>query len=188
MVRTMYDRLVKYGEVHMERTFAVRPATGADIPLLQHLAHTIWYAHYPGIITVEQIEYMLADGYSTEKIRHEMETEGISWLLVQLDGEAVGFAAFGDYVDGCAKLHKLYLAPDQHGRGWGSRVLEEVERLATESGYRQIVLNVNKHNTKAIHCYQRCGYQVLESVVNDIGGGFVMDDYIMGKQLVHGRW
>lgn len=167
----------------MPEIFDVRCATVEDIPLLQQLAYRIWHAHYPGIITVDQIGYMLADGYSAEKIRHEMTESAVVWLLVQLNGTAVGFAAFGAYADGCAKLHKLYLDPGLHGRGWGSRALGEVERLAIEAGYQQMILNVNKHNTKAIHCYQRCGYQVLESVVNDIGGGFVMDDYVMGKPL-----
>lgn len=35
-----------------------------DIPALIELARAIWYAHYPSIITVEQIEYMLGQRYS----------------------------------------------------------------------------------------------------------------------------
>ena len=165
----------------------IRTAAVADIPLLQRLAHAIWHAHYPGIITEEQIEYMLAAGYSTEKIRSEIEEEGVVWLLVLVDGAAAGFASFGSYALDCAKLHKLYLDTQLHGRGIGSSVLNEVERLAVTAGYRQLLLNVNKYNRKAITCYQRCGYGIAESVVNDIGNGFVMDDYVMQKTLTKGR-
>jgi hypothetical protein len=42
---------------------------------------------------------------------------------------------------------------------------------------------VNKRNTRAIAAYQRNGFVTADSVVTDIGGGFVMDDYIMAKEL-----
>jgi ribosomal protein S18 acetylase RimI-like enzyme len=45
-------------------------------------------------------------------------------------------------------------------------------------------LNVNKRNTRAIAAYQRNGYVVAERVTLDIGGGFVMDDFVMTKPLV----
>jgi hypothetical protein len=42
---------------------------------------------------------------------------------------------------------------------------------------------VNKRNASAIAAYRKHGFDVRESVVKDIGGGFVMDDYIMEKRL-----
>ena len=44
-------------------------------------------------------------------------------------------------------------------------------------------LNVNKGNVRAIAFYQKRGFGVIKSVVLDVGGGFVMDDYVMGKEL-----
>ena len=70
-----------------------------------------------------------------------------------------------------------------HGTGIGARALAEVERLAREKGAHRLVLNVNKHNDKAIKAYQRAGWTVAEVVVVDIGNGFVMDDYVMAKEL-----
>lgn len=160
---------------------SIVPATPADIPLLQQLARRIWLAHYPGIITVEQIEYMLARGYAAEVIKREMTEEGITWLKVVDDGNAIGFAAFGPYGEQQIKLHKLYLDVGRHGQGIGSAVLREVEQQIASTGATSIVLNVNKYNHKAIKSYQRNGYQVAEEVVNDIGNGFVMDDYVMKK-------
>ncbi|MEO8488040.1 MAG: hypothetical protein ABI585_17060, partial [Betaproteobacteria bacterium] len=46
-----------------------------------------------------------------------------------------------------------------------------------------LVLNVNKRNAKAIAAYRACGLATREDVVVDIGGGFVMDDYVMAKPL-----
>jgi ribosomal protein S18 acetylase RimI-like enzyme len=58
-----------------------------------------------------------------------------------------------------------------------------VERIARDNAATTLVLNVNRHNIKAIRAYERAGWQVAEMVVVDIGNGFVMDDYIMTKHL-----
>lgn len=161
------------------------PATTSDIPALQTLASQVWHDHYPGIITLEQIEYMLQMGYSTETITTEITQEAITWLKIIVDTDMVGFAAFGAYGKSGkqVKLHKLYLSVTYHGQGIGTAALTEVERQATAKGATSIILNVNKNNSKAIASYQRNGYRIIESVVNDIGNGFVMDDYVMQKQL-----
>ena len=46
-----------------------------------------------------------------------------------------------------------------------------------------MILSVNKRNTKAITAYRRNGYDVADSIVTDIGNGFVMNDYVMAKNL-----
>jgi ribosomal protein S18 acetylase RimI-like enzyme len=79
------------------------------------------------------------------------------------------------------KLHKLYLLPELHDRGLGSRLLQQVEGEVRTGGARRLILSVNKRNIKAITAYKRNGFVIVESVVTDIGNGFVMDDYIMAK-------
>lgn len=44
-------------------------------------------------------------------------------------------------------------------------------------------LNVNKHNAVAIAAYERCGFRIASGVEIDIGGGFVMDDWVMERAL-----
>jgi len=168
----------------MNSTLRFETATIDDIPALQHLAHRIWHAHYPGIITVEQIDYMLAEGYSADGIATEITGQGVTWLNIFDDKKLIGFAAFGPYGGQTVKLHKLYLDVTCHGKGIGSAALAEVEQRASSDGATAIILNVNKYNHKAIASYERNGYQVADSVVHDIGNGFVMDDYVMRKVLL----
>jgi len=80
------------------------------------------------------------------------------------------------------KLHKLYLLAEMHGRGLGSRLLQHVEQ---EIQAGQVPADSFREQTQhpAIAVYRRNGFVIAESVITDIGGGFVMDDYVMAKEL-----
>lgn len=160
------------------------PATEADLPAISVLAAAIWRACYPGIITMAQIDYMLGKMYSTPTMRDELRAQGIRYERLLVDEEFVGFASYGPTErPGEYKLHKLYLDPAWHGRGLGSLLLQHCERAAGRLGAGRLILAVNKRNAKAIAAYQRNGFRIVDSVVVDIGGGFVMDDYVMAKAL-----
>jgi ribosomal protein S18 acetylase RimI-like enzyme len=150
-----------------------------DIPLLQELARAIWRAHFPGIISVEQIDYMLDRMYATEVIEKEMRA-GTCWELIHDDAEPVGFLSYShDLAAAQLKLHKLYVQVKRHGQGLGRASLGHVMEVASASGAREVSLYVNKKNQKAIRAYERAGFVVAESVTNEIGAGFVMDDHRM---------
>ena len=154
-------------------------ATPTDIALLQVLAGRIWRAHYPSIISVEQIEYMLDRMYATEVIGKEMRA-GICWEVIRDDEEAVGFLSYSyDQTAARLKLHKLYVLVERHGQGLGRAGLARVMEVASALGAGEVSLYVNKKNQKAIRAYERAGFTVAESVTSKIGGGFVMDDYRM---------
>jgi len=156
-----------------------------DIPFLRADASEIWTACYTDLLPPGQIEYMLNWMYSEEKIKHEIEQENTDYYFVFHDGIKLGFCSTGPYSDvtSCAKLHKLYLYPEFHGKGFGTAALMKVFDLVKEQGYSSICLNVNKENLSAIKSYERNGFVKEKSIVNDIGGGYVMDDYVMLKNL-----
>jgi ribosomal protein S18 acetylase RimI-like enzyme len=154
-------------------------AAFADIPLLQKLAREIWRAHFPGIISVEQIDYMLDRMYATEVIDKEMRI-GTCWELVWAGAETVGFLSYSyDPAATRLKLHKLYVQVERHGQGLGRASLGHVMQVASALGAREVSLYVNKNNHKAIRVYERAGFTIAEAVTSEIGGGFVMDDYRM---------
>lgn len=127
---------------------------------------------------------MLGRMYALETLREEMRARQIRFVRLLVDGRFVGFGSFGQLPEpGVFKLHKCYLLPEFHGRGCGSRLLRHCEAEMRWLGARRIVLAVNKHNTKAVTAYRRNGFSVAESVITDFGCGFVMDDYIMAKDL-----
>ena len=160
------------------------PATEEYLPAIAALAAVTWRACYPGIITMEQIDYMLVRMYAPEVLRDEIRSQDVRYDRLLVNCELAGFASHGPTTEaGVTKLHKLYLLPELHGRGLGSRLLQHVEREVRHPGARRLILSVNKRNAKAIAAYQRNGFVIADSVVTDIGHGFVMDDFIMAKKL-----
>ena len=110
-------------------------------------------------------------------------------------------------------LSKLYVAAKFRGRGLGKQMLQHLEEGLRASDFRlqeelpvgvpaasgispearspkpearvTIWLTVNKHNP-SIDIYRKLGFVITEEIVTDIGNGFVMDDYVMEKQLEAG--
>jgi diamine N-acetyltransferase len=161
---------------------ATRPATADDIPLLRDLAERIWRVSYAEMISGEQIDFMLGWMYGPQQIAQELN-DGVAWEIAVVDGEPIGFFAVGFEEPSHAKLHKLYILPERQGAGLGQALIERAHEAASARGAREIWLQVNKGNTRAIRAYERAGYTVERSAVFDIGHGFVMDDFVMRRAL-----
>jgi len=162
--------------------FRILPLAAADIRPLTALAREIWYQHYPGIITVKQIEYMLEQRYSPDAIRAEIESGAAHWVKLLVDGALVGFASYETSPGQRAvKLDKLYVHGRFRGRGCGAALARHVEQAARTPGCDQVYLQVNRNNFNSIAAYRRLGYEVVDEVKTYIGGGFHMDDYLMSK-------
>jgi len=162
----------------------IRPLTLADIPSLQALAADIWRAHYSAIIGAAQIEYMLEQRYDAKVLRAELAQADTWWDLLLVDDVPQGFASYFPDVRGDAlKLDKLYVHASCQRLGLGARMLERALAKARALGARKLILAVNKGNASAIAAYRKWGFVIEEAVVKDIGGGFVMDDYVMARSL-----
>lgn len=168
----------------MQSTVVIAAASAADIPVVQRLAGAIWRQHYPGILSGEQIEYMLAQGYSYAALERFVTSDDAGLALASVDGEAAGFAAwYRTEKPTTMKLDKLYVLPQFHGEGLGRALIEEVVAQARTSGCYEVTLNVNRGNAGAIRAYERCGFVIRGRGDFPIGGGFVMEDFIMVRAL-----
>lgn len=153
-----------------------------EVDALVDLAGRIWRAHYPGIISPEQIDYMLEHRYRPELVR-QFIARGDLWLAARAEGELVGFAHGHPLAEGDYKLDKLYVDLDWQRQGIGGALIDEVAKRAGRKGFTRLVLRVNRQNQKAIDAYLKHGFSVATLVTEDIGEGFVMGDYVMTKEL-----
>ena len=161
------------------------PLEEGDIEALIELAGIIWRHHYPGMVSMAQIEYMLAERYTPGNIRAQMQRDGAWWDKALAGRRMIGFVqyALAEQDTGVMKLNQIYVHQDCQRQGHGGRMLAHVEEQARQRGCGAVRLNVNRHNVKSIAAYRKNGYETIETAVVDIGGGFVMDDFVMEKTL-----
>ena len=155
----------------------------ASLQIIRDIASDIWPKTFAGILSPEQIRYMMQMMYAPEVMENEL-SNGYNFNIVKIDDSAVGYFVWSPYESPeIAKLHKLYLLENFHSRGIGSAMLKEVEKQTAAAGFSKLRLNVNKYNTRAIRAYQRNNFVNIQSVAIDIGNGFIMDDFVMEKVI-----
>jgi diamine N-acetyltransferase len=157
-----------------------RVRSSEQIQAVAALAQEIWTRHYTPLIGPEQVEYMLEKFQSVEAITRQMETEGFEYILVPDSGYA---AWVPDLEKKSLFLSKIYVKADRRGLGLGRTLLELAEQRARALGCTELCLTVNRHNADTIAFYERMGLHKTNELVQDIGHGYVMDDWRMAKPI-----
>lgn len=169
-------------QCRMSPTFK-RVESREEVAVVARLAQEIWREHYEPIIGSAQVEYMLAK-FQSEAAVTEQLGELYEYYLVVHRGEYVGYlAVVPDAVARTLFLSKLYVRKSNRGGGLGRDALQFVEGLCRERGINRIWLTVNRHNARSVAWYARMGFRNAGPTVQDIGNGFVMDDFRMEKEV-----
>ena len=156
--------------------------TDEEIGALAELAIGIWNEHYIGIITKEQVDYMIKEFQSTEAVQRQIHSEGYEYFNVIKSGIPIGYIGVKEE-EGTLFLSKLYLLKQFRGMGYASEVIVFLEEFCRSRGLSSIWLTVNRENEHTIAIYEKKGFKKVRTEVKEIGNGFVMDDFIMEKGL-----
>lgn len=162
----------------MDITF--KPATEKDIPVIAQLAHKIWHKHYPDIITIEQIDYMLSNRYSAGAIGQQMRG-GEKFFLAYAEDEPIAYASV-ELQDHFYYLHKFYVDVSKHRGGIGHHFFAYLLKQMDAS--KPIKLQVNRMNYKAINFYFKMGFVIEHAEDFEIGGGYYMNDFVMKRMAI----
>ncbi len=159
-------------------------ATTDHIYNIQVLSNVIWPATFSNILSQEQISYMMDMMYSTSSLEKQINELNHHYLLAEEDGEYLGYLSYELNYKGTpiTKIHKIYILPSIQGKGVGRLFIDAVSKLALKNNNTLLSLNVNRYN-KAIDFYKRMGFDFFTSENIDIGNGFLMEDYVMNKDL-----
>ena len=162
--------------------FEIKTASVSDIPLIQQLNLQVWPQTYSAILSKVQIDYMLEMMYSEPALKKQMTTDACRFVIIYNDNRPVGFASFGKEENTTWKLHKIYVLPDQQGKGTGKFLLNYIIEKIKEEAATTLILQVNRFN-KAKEFYERLGFTVIKIADFDIGNGYYMNDYVMEKRV-----
>lgn len=159
----------------------IRPASFTDIPFIKAIADKTWPSSYEALLGKEQVEYMLDKLYSTSVLEDQMKKQNYFFLALK-NYKPVGFCSFSNVGKDVYKLQKLYVLPSQQKTGLGKALLATVETVSKSMGAKKLQLNVNRKNV-AKRFYIRNGFIVIKEEDIDIGSGYLMNDYVMEKDL-----
>lgn len=163
----------------------IQKASPEDIDTIRSIACATWPVAYGNILSARQIEYMLDLFYSPSSLKMQMTEKGHHFILALKENKLpVGFAGYGSHLENQAifHLHKLYVLPGEQKSHAGSALLQFIEDKLRREGAAEIQLNVNRFNPARIF-YEKRGFVILHTEDIDIGQGYYMNDYVMGKKL-----
>jgi diamine N-acetyltransferase len=121
--------------------------------------------------------------YSPSALKKQMFEQGHIFLIIEDADEPVGFASYSQIDDnGIYKLHKIYVLPNQQGKGLGKAIIDFIIDDIRPKDATALQLNVNRHN-KAKDFYERLSFTVIREEDIDIGNNYFMNDYVMEKKI-----
>ena len=153
----------------------------SDLLLIENMANTIWHEHYTPIIGHEQVVYMLDKFQSVNTMKAQIDT-GYHYFTINHDDIPMGYLSFNKRNEELF-LSKIYVLKESRGKGIGKKAMNFVLDMARGLDCSKVSLTVNKYNHNSIKAYESIGFRNIQELVQDIGGGFVMDDYLMEKSI-----
>ncbi|NAS29950.1 GNAT family N-acetyltransferase [Flavobacteriaceae bacterium R38] len=162
-------------------TIINKAETNADFQQIAGLAKIIWSEHYTPIIGAQQVEYMLEKFQSATAIEEQIQ-QGAAYFLLHFQDKPAGYFSYFKEKD-TLFLSKLYVLSTLRGNRIGKKAISFIEDKAKELNCDSITLTVNKYNTNSIKAYEKMGFKNMGATVKDIGEGYIMDDFLMKKDL-----
>ena len=148
-----------------------------DAPVIFGLAREIWRLHYAPIVGAAQVEYMLKNLHSLEKIRADISSGGLHYFLFLEDEKPAGYFAVKPEPES-VYLSKLYVHPDFRKTGFARAAFTYIiDNYGRGKKYIHLMVHIRNYNSIAV--YEKFGFKITETQTNDIGGGFINHDHIM---------
>lgn len=143
----------------------------SDYSSLYDFMSPLWYDTYGKILEQKQIKFLLDKYFSPMSIENFRKC-GYRYFNLT-DKSKVGVVVICEN-DGTTYLDKLYILPEYRGKGYAEFVFGELIKLG-----RDITLNVNQGNARAVSCYKKNGFAIEEEQIIPLGDGMVNIDYKM---------
>ena len=93
---------------------------------------------------------------------HHLEAGRGAFLVARDDGRAVGCGAIRVLDPTTAEAKRMYVEPDQRGKGVGRAVLVGLEVAAKQLGVRRLVLETGIYQDAALSLYRRAGFTQID--------------------------
>lgn len=141
--------------VALQVTAAAENIWGADaVQLMDELTHEL------------AVLYNVADG-SAGFVPSDVEGPRAAFVVARIDGVAVGCGAIRPLDADTIEVKRVYTRAPYRRLGVGLAVMQELERLSEEFGYRAIKLQTGPLQPEAAQLYSTMGYYRIPIYMGD---------------------
>lgn len=154
-------------------------ARETDLGAIASMAREIWNIHYVPVIGQPQVDYMLEKFYNHQSLISQ-QAQGHQFYLIRQHEATIGFLSVSNTGGRDYFLHKLYIYGQKANAGAGTEALHEMVNLLKP---KSLTLTVNRQNFKSINFYFKNGFRINRVEDFDIGGGYLMNDFVMERQF-----
>jgi GNAT superfamily N-acetyltransferase len=154
-------------------TSAIRLATVEDASAIAQVHIASWRATYPGIVPQHYIDSLRIDEF-TDRWKGRLATQSEMLIYVaDADGAVCGFASGGPARANIAgfsgELYAIYLTPELHSKGIGSRLFWAVAEHLKRAGHASMYVWVLEENPSQ-GFYQQMGGCRISTAEIELGG------------------
>ncbi|MBU3027090.1 MULTISPECIES: GNAT family N-acetyltransferase [Zobellia] len=82
-------------------------------------------------------------------------------VIAYSDNAAVGCGAIKEFDTDSVEVKRMYVSPKTRGQGVATLLLKELEKWATELGYKSCILETGKRQPEAISLYTKNNYKTI---------------------------
>ncbi|MEM6766190.1 MAG: GNAT family N-acetyltransferase [Bacteroidota bacterium] len=144
----------------------IQLVTPSNIKSLQTICHTAYTEHFGNHWEEGGLDIYLKEEFNLERLQKEVTHPSKAYYFIQDGEDKVGFIKINFQAElalfpqaTCCELEKIYILPDQAGRGIGKRALQEIINICREKASKAIFLYVIDTNEAARLFYVKLGFK-----------------------------
>ena len=118
--------------------------------------------HFQLLVRDLDIELKVRDGDDHAFYAQYNKTINIKFVVVAFENEeAIGCGAIKEFDAETMEVKRMFVPLKNRGKGVAALVLAELERWASEMGYKKCILETGEKQPEAIRLYSKSGYIII---------------------------
>lgn len=160
------------------KKITIRTATSEDANELSEIAKLTFALACPPTAKEKNLTPYIEQKLNKEVFENYIDSKSNHLLVAQINSKIVGFGLLQNILSKEAELSRLYILPNFHGLGIGTKLAKQLILFATEKQIPNLTLCVYKHNNKAKQLYKKLGFTFKEEY-KFVMGSEIHDDEIL---------
>lgn len=114
------------------------------------------------LVNLLDTELAIVDGKDHSFYSQFNKIDKIRYVVVAYENEKPsGCGTIKEYGADSMEIKRMYVSPESRKKGIASKILEELEKWASELNIRKCVLETGKRQPEAIGLYKKNGYNLI---------------------------